>query len=117
MVLHSLAGSWEAVLAVEGAVLSLAKRLSAFWLLVFVRLVCVVLLFFNLNAQRLQEFEILVADLELRIRRQRGDERGFIGRFFALLADADGSFEDQEDVVATLLDAGDNFRDLLGIGK
>ena len=36
---------------------------------------------------------------------------------FALLADADGGFEDQKNVVAAFLDAGDDFGDLLGIGQ
>ena len=47
----------------------------------------------------------------------RGNQRSLVGRLLALLADADGGFEDQEDVVSAFFDAGDNFRDLLRIRK
>ena len=73
-------------------------------------LVLVALVFLNVNfdAERLEEFQVLVVDLEFRIGGQGRDQRSLIGRFFALLADADSRFENQEDVVSTLLDAGDN---------
>ena len=36
---------------------------------------------------------------------------------FALLADADGGFEDEKNVVAAFLDAGNHFGDRFGIGQ
>src|SRR5229473_2770809 len=71
--------------------------------------------FFDLDPERLQELEIRVVDFEFGVGGKRGDERGFVRRFFALLADADGGFEDQENIVAALLDAGDDLGNLLGI--
>ena len=71
-------------------------------------LVFVVLFFLDFDAERLQELQILVVDLEFGIRRQGGNQRSLVWRFLALLADPDGGFEDQEDVVSTFLDAGDN---------
>jgi hypothetical protein len=74
-------------------------------------------LFFDLDAERFQELQILIADFELGIGGQSGDEGSFVGGFFALLADADGGFENQENIVTALFDAGDNFGDLFGIGE
>ena len=75
------------------------------------------LLFIDLDAQRLQKFKVLVVDLEFRIRGQSGHQRSLVRRFFSLLAHPDGGFEDQEDIVSTFFDAGDNLRDLLGVGE
>jgi hypothetical protein len=73
--------------------------------------------FFDFDAEGFQEFEILVVDFEFRIGGEGSDEGSFVGGFFALLADADGGFEDQEDVVATLFNSRDDFGDLFGIGE
>ncbi len=73
--------------------------------------------FFDFDAEGFEELEILVADFEFGIGGEGGDERSLVGGFFALLADADGGFEDQEDVVAAFFDAGDDFGDLFGIGE
>ena len=73
------------------------------------------LFFFYFDAQGFQEFEIGVVDFEFRIGGESGDEGSFVGRFFALLADADGGFEDKENVVAALFDARDDLGNLLGI--
>ena len=78
---------------------------------------CFLFFFFDLDAEGFQELEIGVADFEFRIGRERGDEGSLVGGFFTLLADADGGFEDQENIVAAFFDAGDNFGDLFGIGK
>jgi len=73
--------------------------------------------FLDLDAEGLQELEILVADFEFGVGGESSDEGSLVGGFLALLADADGGFEDQENVVAALFDAGDNFGDLFGIGE
>ena len=46
-----------------------------------------------------------------------GDQGSLVGGVFALLADADGGFENQKNVVAAFLDAGHDFGDRFGIGK
>jgi hypothetical protein len=73
--------------------------------------------FFDFDAEGFQEFEILVADFEFGVGGESSDQGSLVGGFFALLADADGSFEDQKNVVAAFFDAGDDFGDLFGIGK
>jgi hypothetical protein len=73
--------------------------------------------FFDLDAEGFEELEVLVADFEFGVGGEGGDERSLVGGFLALLADADGGFEDQEDVVTAFLDAGDDFGDLFGIGE
>jgi len=73
--------------------------------------------FLDLDAEGLQELEILVADFEFGVGGESSDEGSLVGGFLALLADADGGFEDQENVVAALFDAGDDFGDLFGIGE
>ena len=40
-----------------------------------------------------------------------------VGRVFALLADANRGFEDEKNVVAAFLDAGNDFGDRFGIGQ
>jgi len=79
------------------------------WLLFF--------FFFDFDAERFQELEILVADFEFGVGGESGDEGSFVGGFFALLAYADGGFEDEEDVVTAFFDAGDDFGDLFGVGE
>ena len=73
--------------------------------------------FVDFNAQRLQELQILIIDFEGGIGSERGYEGGLVVRFLALLADADGSFEDQEDVVAALFDARHDLGNGIGIGQ
>jgi len=72
-------------------------------------------LFLDLDPQRFQELQILVVDLKFRIGRERSDEGSLVGGFFALLAHADGGFEDQKNIVAAFLDSGDDFSDLFGV--
>src|SRR6266436_409469 len=74
--------------------------------------VCVV----DLDAEGLKKLQILIADLEFCIGAEGGDQGSLVG-VFPLLADADGGFEDEENVVATFLDAGNDFGDRFGIGK
>jgi len=73
----------------------------------------------ELDAERFEKLQILIADFELGIGAERacGDQGGVVGRVFALLADADGCFENEEDVVAAFLDARYDFRDRFGIGQ
>jgi hypothetical protein len=71
----------------------------------------------NLDAQRLEKFQILIADLEFRIRTEGGDQGSLVGGALALFADADGGFENKKNIVAAFLDAGNNLGDLLGIGQ
>src|SRR5258708_32407464 len=73
------------------------------------------LLYFDLDAERFQELQILVVDFKFRVRGKSGNERRFVGRLFSLLAHSDGGFEDQKNIVAAFFDAGDDFGDLLGI--
>jgi hypothetical protein len=73
--------------------------------------------FFDFDAEGFQEFEILVADFKFGVGRESGNQGSLVGRFFPLLADADGGFEDEENVVAAFFDAGDDFGNLFGIGK
>src|SRR6266853_6994913 len=75
--------------------------------------VCVV----DLDAEGLEKLQVLVADLEFCIGAESGDEGSLVGGVFALLADADGGFENEENVIATFLDAGNDFGDRFGIGK
>jgi len=67
----------------------------------------------SLNAERFEKLQILIADFELGIGAERacGDQGGVVGRVFALFADADGCFENEEDVVTAFLDARYDFRD------
>ena len=76
---------------------SLALRAGPVLLLVF---------FVDLDAQRLEKLQILIADLEFGVGAEGGDQGSLVGGVFALLADADGGFEDEENVVAAFLDAG-----------
>jgi hypothetical protein len=73
--------------------------------------------FFDFDAKRFQELEIRVIDFEFGVSGESGDEGSFVGGFFALLADTDGGFEDQENIVTALFDAGDDFGNLFGIGE
>jgi hypothetical protein len=73
--------------------------------------------FFDLDAQGFQEFEVLIADFEFGIAAEGGDQGSLVGGFVAGLADADGGFEYQENVVAAFFDAGDDFGDLIGVGE
>ena len=71
--------------------------------------------FFDLDAQRLEELQILIVNFEFRVGGESGNERGFVGGFFALLANADGGFEYEKNIVAAFFNAGDNFGDLFGV--
>src|ERR1700722_1614440 len=72
-------------------------------------------LFLNFDAKGLEKLQILVVDFEFGVGGQRSNEGSFVGSFFALLADADGRFEDKKNVVAAFFDPGDDFGDLFGI--
>jgi hypothetical protein len=65
--------------------------------------------FVDLDAERFQKLQILIADLEFRIGRKRSDKGCFVCGFIALLAHPDGSFKDQENIVSTFFDAGHDF--------
>src|SRR5579872_246393 len=73
--------------------------------------------FFYFDAEGFEKFQILIADFELGIGGKSGYQRSLVGRLLALLAHADGSFEDQENIVTALFNARDDFRDLVGIGE
>jgi hypothetical protein len=73
------------------------------------------LFFFDLDAERLQELEILIVDFKFRVGGKSGNQRCFVGGLFSLLAYSDGGLEDEENVVAALFDARDDFGDLFGI--
>src|SRR6185312_4563994 len=76
------------------------------------------LLFFHFNAQRFQELQVLVADFELKIaRRGRGDERRFLRIALARLADANGGLKHKENVIAAVLDSGNNFGDGIRVSQ
>ena len=110
----SLSGAYAAAVTAEG--LRRAKPKGG---CLYIGPISGLLLFFlfDSDAEGFQELHVLIADFEFGIGRQSGNEGSLVGGFFALLADADGSFENQENVVATLLDAGDDFGDLFGIGE
>src|ERR1700683_2026764 len=73
--------------------------------------------FFDLDAQRFEELQVLIADFEFWIGAEGGDERGLVGGFVARLADADGGFEHQKNIVTAFFDAGDDFGNLVGVGQ
>ena len=75
------------------------------------------LFFFDLDAERLQELEILIVDFKFRVGGKSGNQRRFVGGLFSLLAYSDGGLKDEENVVAALFDARDDFGDLFGIRK
>lgn len=77
----------------------------------------VVVFFVNLDAEGLEKLQILIADLELGIGAEGGDQGSLVGGVFALLADADGGFENEENVVAAFLDTGNDFGDRFGVGQ
>src|SRR5579863_5233946 len=79
------------------------------------RALCRVLLDFD--AQGLEELQVLIADFEFGIAAEGGDQGSFVGGFVAGLADADGGFEHQKNVVAAVLDTGDDFGNLVGVGQ
>jgi hypothetical protein len=71
----------------------------------------------DLDAERLEKFKILIADLELGIGAEGRYQGSLVGGVFALLADADGGFENEENVVAAFLDTGNDFGDRFGVGQ
>jgi hypothetical protein len=77
------------------------------------------LFFVELDAERLEKLEILIADLEFGIGAERacGNQGSVVGAVFSLFADADGGFEDEEDVVAAFFDSGDDLGDRFGVGE
>jgi len=76
-----------------------------------------VFFFFDLDSKGLEKLQILIANLQLGIGAERGDQRSLVGSVFALLADPYRSFENEENVVAAFLDAGHDFGDRFGIGQ
>lgn len=75
------------------------------------------LFFFDFNAKRLQKFQVLVADLELGVGAEGGNQGSFVAAGHALFADADGGFEDEKNIVATFFYAGHDFGNLLRVGQ
>src|SRR5215470_820898 len=71
----------------------------------------------DLDAEGFKELYILIADFKLGLGAEGGDERGLVGSLLALLAETDRSLENQEDVVAAVLDTRNHVGDLVGIGK
>ena len=71
----------------------------------------------DLDAEGFEEFYVLIVDFEFGVGAEGGDEGSLVSPGHALFADADGGFEDEEDVVAAFLDAGDDFGDLFGLGQ
>ena len=69
------------------------------------------------DAQRLQELYILIIDFELGFGAERTYQGTFVGSLLALLAEADRGFENQENIVTTILDSGDHVGDLVGFGQ
>src|SRR4029077_11225646 len=63
------------------------------------------------------KFQILIADLEFGVGAEGGNQGSLVGGVLALLADANGGFENEENVVAAFLDAGNDFGDRFGIGQ
>ena len=72
---------------------------------------CVV---FYLYAERFQELNVLIADLQFGIAGQGGDH-GALVRLLTRAADADRGFEYQEDIVTTVFDPRNNIGDLVRI--
>jgi hypothetical protein len=66
----------------------------------------------NLDAQRLEELEVLIADLEL-----RRHQRRLFARLLARLADSDRGFQHQKDIVTAFFDSGNDVGDGLGISQ
>ena len=80
------------------------------------RPILLLVFFADLDAERLEKLHILIADLEFGIAAEGGDQGSLVRGVLALFADADGSFENQENVVAAFLDAGNDLGDRFGIG-
>jgi hypothetical protein len=80
-----------------------------------VLLLGVAFFFFDLDAERFQELQILVADFEFWIRGKRGNQGSLVRGLFALLAHSDGGFKNEEDVISAVFDPGNNLGNLLGV--
>ena len=61
-----------------------------------------------------EKLQILIADLEFGIGAESGDQGSLVAGVFALFADADRGFEDEENIVAAFLNAGNDIGDVLG---
>ena len=59
----------------------------------------------------------MVADLEFRIAGQCSDKRALVGTLFARSAYANGGFQNEKNVITTLFDPGNNFRNLVRVGQ
>ena len=73
--------------------------------------------FLDFDTEGFEELEILIVDFEFGIGGESGDEGSLVGGFLALLADADGGFQDQKDIVPALFNTRDDLGDLFGIGE
>ena len=69
----------------------------------------------DLDTQRLKEFHILIADLEIGIAGQSGYQGSLVAGFLAGLAYPDGGFQHQKDVVTSFFDPGNDIGNGLGI--
>ena|SRR5580765_3563264 len=75
------------------------------------------LCFLDFDAKRFQELQVLVADLELGVSAESGDEGSLVAAGDTLFANPDGGFEDEKNIVAAFLDAGYDFGNLLRVGQ
>lgn len=75
------------------------------------------LFFFDFDAEGFQELEVWSLTLNSGLVERVVTREVLSALFFALLADADGGLENEKNIVAAFFDAGDDFGDLLGIGK
>lgn len=66
----------------------------------------------NLDAQRLEELQILIADLEF-----SGHQRRLFAGLLTRLADPDRGFQHQKDIVSALFDSGNDIGNGLGISQ
>jgi hypothetical protein len=75
------------------------------------------LFFFDFNAKRFQKFQVLVADLELGVGAEGGNQGSLVAAGHALFADTDGGLEDEKNIVTAFLDASYDFGNLLRVSQ
>lgn len=71
---------------------------------------------FDFDSEGLQELNVLIADLQLRVAGQSSDH-GTLIRLLAWAADANRRFEHQENVVAAIFDPGNHVSNLVRVGQ
>ena len=70
---------------------------------------------FDLDAQRFQEFQVLLTDLQFRVAGESSHKRSLVRILLTRSAHADGGFKNKEDIVAAFLDPGNNLSNLIGV--